>query len=188
MVFRRFAVLVAMLFVLAPPARSHASFFAEGQGGFVGTVHYAGSGLPLVSPCAQNSFTLTATGATFHVDLAVVAYVGPVTITAVGSPWSCETYASPAISWGWMTVSVRGTGPTGSTVHCTASDDYSREGSYLGWSAYDANVGTCTVNGYTSPTNMGISLVLLPSGTGSIVDSAAPGQLATGGTCPWNCP
>lgn len=179
--------LVALLAAPVPPAAAAPSYVAQGAGAFVGTVRYGGGGLPLLLGCSSSGFTMTATAQVAHVDAAIVAFAGPVTVRAVGAPYVCESFVLPSISWGWMTVSVTGTGPTGSTISCTGSDDYSREGTYVGWSTDVTNYGTCTVNGYTSQLFMGLSFDFAYDGTDPFVTAPASGQLNMSGRCPTRC-
>lgn len=185
------ALAIALPVVTLPTSAAGATtFMAQGASAFTGRVHYHGSGLSLVGACGQNGWIYTATAeVAFHVDVALVAYVGPITVTAVGTPWECENLWWPPVSWGWLNLSFSGTGPTGSTISCTAGSDYSREGNFVGWSAFEEEAATCTVNGYTSRVDMGFSFNFLldDAAVTSIKDAEAPGELNTSGDCPYEC-
>lgn len=179
--------LVALLAAPVPSARAEQAYIAEGGGSFVGNIHYGGGGLPFLQPCSSAGFTLTADFDMAYADAALVAFVGPVSMTAVATPDLCESFLLPVISWGQMSITVTGTGPTGGTILCTATDNYSREGNVVTFSTDQTGYGTCLVNDYPSQAEIDMRFTFLYDNTNPFVSAAAIGEIDMAGRCPTSC-
>lgn len=115
---------------------------AAGGGTVQGTTSYGGDGLSH-GACGPAAFTMALTSADAVVNLAVVAYVGPLNITVTGSS-ACD---STSFGGGAATLYASGTGPSGSTLTCRGSvGTYTRRGPAM---TVDSR-GSCTLNSFAA--------------------------------------